>query len=41
MIFAMIKLGKIDVLDLRGIVWVKRQARLLGKREKKGRVKAG
>lgn len=33
--FAMIKLGKIDVLDLRESVWVNVQARLLGKRKKK------
>lgn len=41
MIFVMIKPDQIDVLDLRESVWVKVQARLLGKREKKGRVKAG
>lgn len=34
-------LNLVDILDLRESVWVNVQARLLGKREKKGGVKAG
>lgn len=45
MMFAVIELGKIDILDLKESVWVKGQTRLLGKRKEKrqseGRLTAG